>query len=361
MAQPRFFLLSRVLLQFNKKRSQYLNDLSSITFTPDGSLWLGSDEGISFERLSPLETNVYGDHQTFPLSDYIDLFNTKDEIDIEGMDSANHYLWISGSHSTKRNKPKGKKQEKDLERIAQVKTDLNRYILARVPVIHGELFRSCVNPEISDEQLTASCLQKTEEGNMLIDALRDDPHLGPYLSFPIPSKENGFDIEGIAAYRNRVFLGFRGPVLRGWAIILEIEVMEEEPGVLTLKEIGKEGHLYKKHFVHLDGLGVRELILMGEDLIILGGPTMDLEGKMRVFRLRDALDLDENSIHSQESKNLEVLFDLPYVIDSDKAEGMALYPCLGHQDSVLIVYDDPDPSRRPYKHSVYGDVFLLEP
>jgi hypothetical protein len=101
--------------------------------------------------------------------------------------------------------------------------------------------------------LTAACLQKTKDENILIEALKDDCHLGPFLSFPLPSKENGFDIEGLAVHQDKIFLGFRGPVLRGWAIIVEIEVEEKEPGVLTLKQIGEQGKLYKKHFVNLNG------------------------------------------------------------------------------------------------------------
>jgi hypothetical protein len=48
-----------------------------------------------------------------------------------------------------------------------------------------------------------------------MDALADDPHLGFFVGAMIPGKENGFDVEGLAFYQNRIFLGLRGPVLRG--------------------------------------------------------------------------------------------------------------------------------------------------
>jgi hypothetical protein len=207
--------------------------------------------------------------------------------------------------------------------------------------------------------LTASCLQQTETGNVLTEALRQDRHLGGFLSFPLPCKENGFDIEGLAVYENRVFLGLRGPVLGGWAIILDIEVEESAAGVLTLKESGPAGRLYRKHFVDLDGLGVRELCLHGADLIILAGPTMDLEGAMRVFRLRDALSHQGDSLIEQASTTLEVLFDLPFTIGGDHAEGLALYSCVGQADALLVVYDAPHPTRRPEPQAVYADVFRL--
>lgn len=357
---PECFLLSRVLLRFDDDSADLLEDLSAAALTPDGSLWVGSDEFITIERLSPVEPYIFAEHRSFSIGDFVELPNQEDEIDIEGMDYANHYLWLTGSHSSKRKKPKGKNPKKDIERIETIETELNRYLLARIPVIQGELFKSCPHPDDSDANLTAACLKKTDDGNILTDVLKADRHLGPCLSFPLPSKENGFDIEGLAVHGNRVFLGFRGPVLRGWAIILEIEVEEEEAGTLTLKAIGEAGQRYKKHFVYLNGLGVRELCLKGEDLIILAGPTMELEGSMRVFRLNQALDRSADSLSDQESGDLEVLFDLPFTLGTDHAEGLALFPCLGRADSLLVVYDSPDEARRPEPNAIFADVFRLK-
>lgn len=357
---PKPFLLTRVLLRFESPSEDLVGNLSSAVFTPDGSLWLGSDEGITVERLSLVEPYVFGKHQPFSLADFVELFNQEDEIDIEGMDYENNYLWLTGSHSTKRKKTKGKNLQKDLDRLATIKAEPNRYLLARIPVVNGELLKSGALPDHPEKKLTAACLQKTKDENILIEALKDDCHLGPFLSFPLPSKENGFDIEGLAVHQNKIFLGFRGPVLRGWAILVEIEVEEKEPGVLTLKEIGEEGKLYKKHFVNLNGLGVRELCLKGDDLIILAGPTMDLEGSLRIFRLKNALEHPSNSLSSQESGDLELVFDLPFNIGADHAEGLALFPCLGESDSILIVYDSPDEARKVQPDAVYADVFRLK-
>ncbi|MGQ4647240.1 DUF3616 domain-containing protein [Lyngbya aestuarii] len=354
------FLLSRVLLRFDSESEDLVEDISAVTITPDGSLWIGSDELLGVERLSLVEPYIFGEHRPFKLADFVELFNQKDEIDIEGMDYSDNYLWLTGSHSTKRKKTKGKKPEKDIKGLATIKTDLNRYLLARVPVINGELVKSCSFPEGGEQKLTAACLQKTDKGDLLIDALAEDPHLGSIVSSFLPSKDNGLDIEGLAVRGDQLFLGLRGPVLRGWAIILEIEVEEVEPGVLTLKEIGKEGQLYKKHFVDLNGMGVRELCLYGEDLIILAGPTMDLEGAMRVFKLNKALELSGNTIFGQDAEELEVLFDLPFTFGTDHAEGLALYPCLGQPDSLMVVYDSPDPKRRTGSKEVFADIFRLK-
>ena len=357
---PESFLLSRVLLRFDNPSDDLISDLSAAALTPDGSLWVGSDELIAVERLSPVEPYIYANHQKFMIGDFVELFNTEDEIDIEGMDYSNNYLWLTGSHGTKRKKAKGKKPEKDIQRLSVIKTDLNRYLLARIPVVNGELIKSCSPSDNPDEKLTAACLQKTEKGNILIDALKEDSHLGPFLSIDLPSKDNGFDIEGLAVYGDKVFLGLRGPVLRGWAIILEIEVEEKEPGVLTLKEIGEEGQRYKKHFVDLNGLGVRELCLHGEDLLILAGPTMDLEGSLRIFRWKNVLDLSGDTLWGQDNEELEVLFDLPFVLGKDHAEGLALFPCLGESDSLLVIYDSPDERRILGENEIFADVFRLK-
>ncbi|NET08714.1 MAG: DUF3616 domain-containing protein [Symploca sp. SIO2B6] len=357
---PESFLLSRVLLRFNSKSPDLIiGDLSAATITPDGSLWVASDELLSVERLSPIGANVFANHQQFPVAEFVELFNDEDEIDIEGIDYSDHYLWLIGSHSTKRKKPKGKKAEKDIQRLSEIKTDLNRYLLARIPVVNGSLVKSCSLENKPDEQLTAASLQKNSEGNLLVDALAHDPHLGPIISISLPSKDNGLDIEGLAVHGNQVFLGLRGPVLRGWAIILEIEVELDTPGVLTLKAIGEEGKLYKKHFVDLNGLGIRELCLRGKDLIILAGPTMVLDGSMKVFRYKQALGRSGNTICSQDSGELEVLFNLPLTFGADYAEGMVIFPYLGHEDSLMVVYDSPSQQRRPSLKEVFADVFRL--
>ena len=256
-------------------------------------------------------------------------------------------------------KTKGKDPDKDIEKLAQIETEVNRYLLARLPLKDGTLCKSISHPENPKKQLKAGYLQRTKTGNLLTDALKDDRHLGLYLSVPVPSKENGFDIEGLAVRGDRILLGLRGPVLGGWAIILEIEVEEAEPGVLRLKEIGKKGKLYNKHFVDLNGLGVRELCWNGEDLIVLAGPTMTVSGAMRVFRLKGILGRSGDSITGQDRGDLEVLFDLPFKVGTDNAEGLSLFPYLDGQNSLLVVYDSPDAGRIVEKTAILADIFRL--
>lgn len=150
------FLLTRVLLRFDTDDKDVYTELSAAAFTPDGSLWVGSDELLGVERLSQVEPFVFGDRQHFSFTDLIQLWDEKDEIDIEGMDFADNYLWVVGSHSSKRKKPKRKKLENDLERLATIKVEFNRFTLARIPVIEGELVKSVSTSDDPSTQLTAA-------------------------------------------------------------------------------------------------------------------------------------------------------------------------------------------------------------
>jgi hypothetical protein len=219
-------------------------------------------------------------------------------MDIEGLCIDDNFLWIVGSHSLTRDKPKRKKSssEESLEELADLDRDSNRYFLGRLPLVedsagtgyYGVGARGAESqaparsaegseaPDSAEETLrTAAALKMTGRGNALTKALKKDRHLGPFLS--IPAKENGFDIEGVAVSGNRVALGLRGPVLRGWACILELHLGLPKPHHLKAKKIGSNGERHLKHLANLDGLGIRDLKIDGEDLLILAGPTMDLE------------------------------------------------------------------------------------
>ncbi|PPT08936.1 hypothetical protein CKA32_001314 [Geitlerinema sp. FC II] len=354
MSDP--FLLSRILLKFDRDSDDLIGELSAVAKTPDGSLWLGSDELTSIERLSPLEPGVYGAHQLFRIEEFVELIDDS-EIDIEGMDYADGYLWVVGSHSFKRKKPKGKKTEKDLERLSEIKRDANRNLLVRIPILHGQPVKSCATSDDAGDRLFAAALTRTEASNLLLDTLKEDEHLGPFVEMQLPSKDNGLDIEGLAVRGDRIFLGLRGPVLRGWAIVIEIQVEASETGQLTLRELD-DGRHYRKHFVDLNGLGIRELCFHGDDLIVLGGPTMDLEGAMQVFRLKDILEHDGDTLWDGESGILKLLFNLPFTIGADHAEGLTLFPCF-EEDGLMVVYDSPHPERRPSDRAIFADVFRL--
>ena len=347
-------LLNQVILRFEDGFKKHREDVSAVRLTPDKHLWLGSDETSTIERLSFVDSKTFANHKQFRVTDFMELPEPEDEeIDIEGLAYSEHYLWFVGSHSWKRKKPKPDKTDvENINRLTKLELEPNRYLLGRIPLINGELLPSCPHPDNPCEQLSAAKLEVTQQGNLLMDALANDSHLGAFVGAAIPGKENGFDIEGLAIYQNRIFLGLRGPVLRGWAVMLEIEVEMSNPGLLKLKQIG-QGQ-YKKHFIYLNGLGIRDLCLDGEDLLILAAPTMDLDGPVRVFRLQNGANLREDVLSKP-----QLMFDIPYGDGNDHAEGMTMFADFTELPSLLVVYDSPAETRLKGDAGLVADVFEL--
>lgn len=343
--------LRQITLSLRHEAQDSLQDLSA-NCCLGNHLWLASDEGAALERLT-LEGDQTTDHQTYPLTDFLDLPNpAEEEVDIEGLAYSDHYLWITGSHSLKRHKPKpDDSPEAAVKRLKQISCEENRYLIGRIPLVEGQLFRQCPHPDNGKKLLTAAQVQRKKHGNQLTHALQRDAHLGALVKAAIPGKENGFDIEGIAVRGNQVFLGLRGPVLRGWAILLELQVKEAAPEQLRLKPL-KGKHPYQKHFLDLEGFGIRDLCWDGDDLLILAGPTLALAGLARVFRISQATTtLAESACHKPTP-----ILDILDSEDQDKAEGLST---LDHPAaSLLVVYDSPTPQRLT-PNGVKADVFPL--
>jgi hypothetical protein len=325
-------------------------DLSAALFSDPQTLWVASDEMNAIERLNKIGDRIFANHQSFNLSELLDNFTDDDkEVDLEGMDYDGTYLWLIGSHSSKRKKAKVGK----IERLKTIKRDNNRYLIARIPLIDNQLSKTVNN-------LHSACLKREPSGtNQLMESLINDPYFGNILTIDLPGKDNGFDIEGLLVSGDKILLGLRGPVLRGVTIILEISLQKEQPGILTLKSIGEAGENYKRHFLDLDGLGIRDLCRDGEDILILAGPTMDLDGDLRLFRWQNAFNLPDNSFTLQEKNTLEALFDIPHAKKSDRAEGLTMFP---HSDSkaIMVVYDSPNAQRVIEPSCVLADVFRLD-
>ena len=112
-------------------------------------------------------------------------------------------------------------------------------------------------------------------------------------------------------------------------------------GRLEPEPIGPAGRPYRRHFLDLAGLGLRELAHDGNDLLLLAGPTMDLDGPVHVYRWRGALAVAGDSLVRADELGPPVLSP-PYGRGRDHAEGMTL---LGGNE-LLVVYDSPDEATR---------------
>lgn len=343
----------QIVLQFRDDPEDETPQQLSALVQVGEDLLLGSDEGCAIERLSPTGTG-YGNHTTFPLGELLDLPGDEDEVDIEGLEHSDGCLWIAGSHSAKRAKPAKDDADDDaFAALASVERAGNRHLLARIPLstdAHGH-----ATPVAEQGDMTAARLAGGRKRNQLTDLLADDDHIGPFLT--IPGKDNGFDVEGFVVNEGRVFLGLRGPVLRGHAVVLALSVRarRKRPDRLRISR-GESSRRYTKHFLSLRGLGIRELCIDGRDLLVLAGPTMVLDGRTAIFRWRDALDVREDTIVREQ--DLEHVLEIPTGKGDDHPEGVALITHQGRR-GLLVAYDSPSPQRRPTPSSVIADFYPL--
>jgi hypothetical protein len=233
IAQP----ILQPLLRFSNTDDpdSFRDEVSACCFDATGRLWCGTDErnGLSCLRPQPAAASAaatFGGHRYVDLSAAMDLPDgAEDEIDIEGMDYGEGRIWFVGSHTATRREPDAEDPaRKQLKALRDVRRRPNRFVIGCL-----ELSETADTAAEQGRQAPrVSALPVGKRGNKLAEALRDDEHLAPFLrcqeagrGWPqLAAKENGFDIEGLAARGKRLFLGLRGPVLRGWAVLLEVAV-----------------------------------------------------------------------------------------------------------------------------------------
>jgi hypothetical protein len=348
----------RLRFEHASRALQTHTNLSAIR-TDGRVLWVAGDETATVERLvadDPGDPAEYAEQRTFRLADLVDLpgADADAEADIEGLARHGDFLWAVGSHSLRRKQIKDRHAgAKALKRLTRVEGQDNRQILVRLPIAEVDGLPAPVRERVVDgEPQCAAVLPAADNVRAL---LRDDPHLAPFLA--IPGKDNGLDIEGIAVSGERVYLGLRGPVLRGWAFVLELRpyVDAREPGTLRLRPFD-DGLRYRKHVLDLDGLGIRDLCPLGDDLLVLAGPTMNLDGPVRVYRWHGACQVRMPEVVRGAALTREV--ELTYGEGDDHAEGLAV---LGPPEDgrLLVVYDSPAVVRHTEEDVVIADVIRL--
>jgi hypothetical protein len=363
----------------SKKLREFRSSLSALLVLDEGrTLLVGGDETVgaepSIERLSLQPDGSYAEHRSLSVSDFIELPDDSldkgrvGEIDIEGMDEDAGYLWFTGSHCCNRKRPDSDKPAAaQIEQLSTIGRGKNRFLLGRIPIAR---------------EATGSWLKSEHEGRHAtrlkpgwLKKLRSDPHLGLFLNGldadhdqVLPSKDNGLDIEGLSATKRadgttRLLLGLRGPVLRGFAMVLELcPGSDDGPKGLELETMPGDGTFYRKHFLDLAGLGVRDLELVGEDLWILAGPTMALDGPVALFRWRTPFAGPESgdTITHDKGDRLRCELLLPFGKGKDHAESFALLDKgTGVVPKLMVVYDSPDDERLVDPAAVKVDVFEI--
>ena len=151
-------------------------------------------------------------------------------------------------------------------------------------------------------------------------------------------------------FRGRVrhvhFVGVGGIGMSGIAEILRSLDYDVSGSDLKASDVTKR----------LEGLGVRDLRADGDDVLILAGPTMTLDGQVTVFRWIGALaDVSGDTVNELEPGVLEPVLTLPSGHGEDRPEGFMFLPS-GEQ---LVVYDSPSDTRLIGEHGVLADIFTL--
>ena len=181
----------------------------------DGWLWLAGDEGRSLHRLQADSSGGYGHSSRVKLADFgLAGGKAEGESDLESLALDGERLWLVGSHSLRRRRhdsDKGEPLGLDHQRSANGQVLGCLHLDARGFPRSGQRLRC--NTTNSEDALTA--------------ALASEPLLRPFL--PIPSKDNGLDIDGISARGDRVLLGLRGPVLPGGNDVLILAGPTNDP------------------------------------------------------------------------------------------------------------------------------------
>jgi hypothetical protein len=350
----------QVELHFHGSTVETGNHLNLSAVRAEGThLWLAGDETATVERLTldSAAAPTRGDGQrSFALADLVDLPGPPDEeADLEGLARSGGWLWTIGSHSLVRKQIKAHHSEaKAYRRLARVRREPNRYVIVRLAVQDGtdgpELVR------LADDGRRSALVGAPGTEN-LADLVADDEHLAPFLA--IPSKDNGLDVEGLAVHGDSLYIGLRGPVLRGWAVVLEVAPREDptDPSRLVFAPF-PDGTRYRKHLLDLGGLGVRDLCPDGDDLLVLAGPSMVLSGPIRVYRWHRAAVTDTSRVIRGDELTVET--DIAHGAGEDHAEGISVL-APGGEARLLVVYDSPARRRRPTAASVLADRVVIGP
>ncbi|HEX2559644.1 DUF3616 domain-containing protein [Phenylobacterium sp.] len=327
------------------------HDISAAARIGD-TLFLGADECADLEVLD-LVGEDFAAHRRIRLGEAFDLPGGPDEeMDIEGLAVDAGWLWVTGSHSLTRKKPKKSKPLDDhgLARLAHLKQRPNRMFLGRLPLIETSQGRWDVALAPLPDGRRPQMLPIGKHGSDLYKALKKHPLLGPFCA--LPAKENGLDVEGLVVDGDRVGLGLRGPVINGWALIVEAHIApaSETPDEADLALAGD----LKLHVLDLAGLGVRDLKRRAADVLILAGPTMKLSGPARVYRWPGwTTPVPADLLHRPEA-----VIELPHGQGADHPEALAPVRH-GGNEALLVVCDTPSPERLA-GGAVVADVFGVE-
>ena len=290
-------------------------DISAIV--ADGTrLVIGADEGDSIQVLRRAADGAYLPGAPLPLGG-------EDELDIEGIArGADQTYYVVGSHSRRR-KAVDPFDAESLER--EYAKNRERMLADEIgsEKSRTRLYRFKFDPAGAPGDWPPADLDDIR--------LRDVFQAHPVLSAfePLPSKENGIDVEGIAADGDDLFLGFRGPVLRnGFVPVLRLRFDEQDDNEIL--------------YVNLDGRGIRDLVRVEDGFLIIAGPVGDAPLSYLLYHWDGADTLPGVRGVGEPARGTITLLGRIPTPAGGKAEGLALLDQSDGAYEVVIAYDSVD-------------------
>lgn len=265
---PLFVLLDALAGFAHPKAAQNLSAAVHCVVDGHGFLVLASDEGSELAFVPVDEAGLHRAPGPTRMGDLRAALGTAEgmgrlardgEIDVEGLAGVPGGLFVVGSSSLKRKRVRAQDEAtgraavlERLERIERASGGDQR---------HSEL-GMVVQVRLKGDGVALSVVQLCHLRPLLLR----HPLLRPFSK--VPSKDNGLDIEGAAWLDGHVWLGLRGPVLRGWALLARLSHDLDEVELFP---------------VALNGFGIRSLDggrweNGPEGLFIVSGPTLTHPG-----------------------------------------------------------------------------------
>ena len=230
------------------------------------------------------------------------------ELDIEGLATEGHNVYVVGSHSSKRKKIDPSESYKKNRKTffdKKIKEEKNRDWLFHL--------------KLSDEGVV-----QTKEHITLRKIIKNDPVLKTFIK--IPSKENGVDIEGIAVKDSWLYLGFRGPVLRdNYVPVMKLKFDDAE----------KTNELL---YVNLNGRGIRDIASVSDGFLILAGPVGGNTMSYQLYHWNGMDVIPGKDRKAKEIGRLKLLGEIEPPMNG-KAEGISVVKEDEQQYKLLMIYD----------------------
>lgn len=218
------------------------------------------------------------------------------ELDGEGIAFSDGFYYVIGSHG----RPRHTANKSDEE-------------IAARKAARSQIVRFRASDGVSAVPERSAKLARILAGEPVLAAVADND-----------LQDNGTTIEGIAIRRGQLYAGFRGPVLGERAMILSAPL----DGLF-----GERQPMYRLFRLPLDGLGVRDLALYRDKILILAGPMQNGPGRYAVFSWNG------------DDENVELLGALDGLSDDEgkrKPEGLLpLDKTASGRLRVLILSDGP--------------------